>query len=184
MVVHGSGLGGNKLDSRPDLQVGGVIHPYLRPMDLSLFRLKKKISAGADFLLTQAVFDLDGFSSWMDAVRAAGLEKRTAIIPSVLALPGVNEAQALRQRGTYGPIPDEVIARISQAPDPFEEGVAIASEIAMQLKDMPGVRGIHILGGGPESPAADVFRQAKIGEELAVGIVASQTREEGGVAAM
>ncbi len=60
----------------PELVVGAVAHPYQRPLELNLIRVKKKIAAGAEFLLTQPVFDTAAFTLWMDAVRAAGLDKQ------------------------------------------------------------------------------------------------------------
>jgi methylenetetrahydrofolate reductase (NADPH) len=162
MVLHGSGFNGQELEPRLDLQIGATAHPFMRPMELSLLRLRKKIAVGADFLLTQAVFDLEGFSQWMEAVRAAGLDKRTAIIPSVLPLTSVEKARELQRSQTYGPIGEEVVARIGKAADSASEGVAIAAEMAFGLKDIAGVRGIHILSGGCESLAADVIRQARI----------------------
>jgi methylenetetrahydrofolate reductase (NADPH) len=170
MILHGSGLGGNKVEPRPDLQVGAVAHPYMRPMDLNLLRIRKKISAGADFLMTQAVFDIEGFGLWMQSMRAAGFDKRVAIIPSVMPVAGVEEAGALRRRGIYGPIADGIIARIERASDPRETGVAIASDIAAKLKDMPGVCGIHILSSGRETLAADVIERAGIGAGSLCGV--------------
>jgi len=58
MILYGSGLNGKELEPRLELQIGATAHPYMRPMDLNILRLKKKISVGADFVLTQAVFDL------------------------------------------------------------------------------------------------------------------------------
>jgi methylenetetrahydrofolate reductase (NADPH) len=72
----------------PELEgcmVGAAAHPYLQPIELNLLRLKKKAAAGADFVLTQAVTDLDGFVRWMDAVRGAGLDREVAIIAGVPA---------------------------------------------------------------------------------------------------
>jgi 5,10-methylenetetrahydrofolate reductase len=160
MVLHGSGLNGKEIEPRLELQIGATAHPFMRPIELNILRLKKKIAVGADFLLTQAVFNLEGFVQWMDAVRAAGLDKRTAILPSVLPLTSVAGAKALQRRQTYGPIGEDVITRIGNAANPVLEGVALASGIARQLKDMPGVRGIHILSGGCESLAAEVIKEA------------------------
>jgi methylenetetrahydrofolate reductase (NADPH) len=162
MVLHGTGLGGNKLDAKPEFLVGAVAQPYMRPMELNLLHMRKKISAGADFLITQAVFDLAGFEKWLEAVRAAGFDKRLAIIPCVLPIADVEKARSLQGNGTYGPIPNEIIKRIEQAADPREEGVAIASEIAGKLKNMPGVRGIHILSPGREPLADLVIERAGI----------------------
>jgi len=144
----------------PELPIGAAAHPYQQPMDLSLLRLRKKIAAGTDFLLTQAVFDLPGFARWMDAVRAAGLDSKAAIIASVLPLASVEQARVLDRRRTYGPVPESVIARLTAAPDAAKEGIAIAAEMAVQIKTIPGVRGIHILSGGCESAVAAVIAQA------------------------
>ena len=144
----------------PELPLGACAHPYQKPMELSLLRLRKKIAAGTGFLLTQAVFDLAGFAAWMDAVRAAGLDAKAAIIPSVLPLGSVEQAKVLGRRGTYGPVPESVIARLASASDSAREGIAIAAEMAEKLKAVPGIRGIHILSGGSESAAAAVMAQA------------------------
>jgi methylenetetrahydrofolate reductase (NADPH) len=156
-VLKGLGL--------PELLIGAVAHPYQQPLELNLLRLKKKIAAGADFLLTQAVFDLPGFTQWMDAVRAAGLEKRVSILASVLPLASVEQAKTLDKRQTYGPVGESVIARLSQAADAAKEGVAIAAAMASQLKAIPGVRGIHILSGGCESLAATVIQEAGLAQD-------------------
>ena len=151
-IVKGLGLEGKA--------IGAVAHPYQQPLELNLVRLKKKIAAGADFLLTQPVFDLPAFTRWMDAVRAAGLDQRTAIIASVLPLSSVEQAESLRERRIYGPLDESVAARVAAAADPAQEGLAIAAAVAAQLKATPGVRGIHILCGGHEELAAKVIATA------------------------
>ena len=162
MILHGSGLGGNKLDPKPELQVGAVVQPYMQPMELNLLSMRKKVSAGADFLLTQAVFDIEGFNQWIEAVRAAGFDKRVAIIPCVLPIVSVDRAKELQRSGTCGPIADSLIARIEQASDPEAEGVAVAAEIAAKLKNMPEVSGINILSAGSRPVAAAIIKQAGI----------------------
>jgi methylenetetrahydrofolate reductase (NADPH) len=160
MALFGDELNDKEAKPGLKLQVGATAHPSMRPLDLNLLRLKKKISVGADFLITQAVFDLKEFEEWMDAVRAAGLDKRTAIIASVLPLTSAEKAAALQQSRIYGSFEDAVIKRIGSAKDAVREGVSIASEIAIQLKEIPGVRGIHIHSDGCESLAAEVINQA------------------------
>ena len=144
----------------PELPIGAAAHPYQRPLELNLLRLRKKVAAGADFLLTQAVFDLAGFTQWMDAVRAAGLDRQVAIIASVLPLTSLKHAQQLQQRQTYGPVPQDVIDRLSKAADFAQEGFALCAATAKQLKSVPGVRGIHILCGGNEALAARLIKEA------------------------
>jgi methylenetetrahydrofolate reductase (NADPH) len=144
----------------PELPIGAAAHPYQQPLDLNLVRLRKKALSGADFVLTQAVFDVAGFTRWMDAVRTAGVDKQVAIIASVLPLESVEQARTLDRRRTYGPVPESVIARLSGAKDPAKEGIAIAVEMARQVKTVPGLRGIHVLSGGCEAAAATVIGEA------------------------
>jgi methylenetetrahydrofolate reductase (NADPH) len=162
MTSEGKGFGDGTIDPRPALLLGAAAHPYQRPLELNLLRLRKKIAAGADFVLTQAVFDLPPFEEWMDAVRAAGLEKKVAIIASVLPLASAEKAKLLAERQTYGPVHEAAIARLSQAGDPSKEGVTLAAEVASRLKAIPGVRGVHILSGGHESLAAGIIERAAL----------------------
>ena len=160
MSRDGVGANGRRLVSKPDLTLGAIAHPSLRPLDLNMLRIRKKISSGVDFLLTEAVFDLSGFALWMDSVRTAGMDRQVAILASVLPLEGAERARDLQKRKTYGPIPEAVIARLGEASDPVGEGVSMAAEVAAGLKSIPGVRGIHILSGGCESLAAKVIEEA------------------------
>lgn len=80
----------------PEWLVGAAAHPYLQPIELNLLRLKKKVAAGADFVLTQAVTDLAGFTRWMDAVRAAGLDQQVAILAGVATAGGGEMAAQLK----------------------------------------------------------------------------------------
>jgi methylenetetrahydrofolate reductase (NADPH) len=146
-----------------DVALGAVAHPHMLPLELNLLRLKKKIDAGAQFVLTQPVFDVAAFGAWMEAVRAAGLDKRVAVIASVLPLPSAAQAAILRQRRTYGPFDEALVARMAAAADPGKEGVAMAASAASQIKSVAGVRGIHVLCGGHEELAASVMQAAGLG---------------------
>lgn len=160
LSTEGVDFAGKQLGAPPALLVGAAAHPYLRPLDLNVLRLKKKVLAGAQFVLTQAVFDLADFSEWMKAVQAAGLDQQVAIIASVLPLRSVEQARTLQAKKTYGPVGEDVIARLSKAADPAQEGLAICVENAKALKAMAGVRGIHILCGGFEEAAQPIIRDA------------------------
>jgi methylenetetrahydrofolate reductase (NADPH) len=152
MCDKGVDFAGKPLESKPKLLLGAAAHPYLRPMALNLMGLRKKVAAGAGFFITQAVFDVAGFAEWMDAVRAAGIDKQAAIIASVLPLVSVEQAKALQEKKSSGIGPD-VVNRLAGAADIAREGIAIAAEAARKVKAIAGVRGIHILSGGPEAVA-------------------------------
>lgn len=142
MGQDGTGLDGRKMPAPVRLDTGAVVHPYLRPMELNLIRLRKKLASGVKFVFTQAVFDLAGFGEWLSAVQKAGLAGKAAIIASVLPLVSVEQAKQLAAKRTYGPIGQDVIARLAGAKDAAAEGVAIAAEMAGKLAGMSGVRGI------------------------------------------
>jgi methylenetetrahydrofolate reductase (NADPH) len=160
MADQGLAFNGEKLPGACELSVGVAAHPYLRPVGLNLLRIKKKVQAGAEFMLTQAIFDLPGFIEWMDAIRAAGID--TTIIASVLPLQSLEQARHLQEKKLYGPIGDTVIARMSGAADAAKEGVAICVEMARKIKSVPSVQGIHILSGGCEEVAAQIIKEAEL----------------------
>jgi methylenetetrahydrofolate reductase (NADPH) len=160
MSASGTGFDGRKFDAALECLIGAAAHPYLGPMELNLIRLRKKVRAGATFLLTQAVFDIAGFAQWMDAVRAEGIDQPVAIIASVMPLESVEKARHWQEKATYGPVPQAVIERLRKASDPAKEGVAIAAEAARKLRGIAGVGGIHILSGGCEAAAASVIKEA------------------------
>ena len=160
MVSSGLDFSGAKLAAAPALTMAVAAHPYLRPIELALAQTKKKIAAGAQILLTDPIFDLAGFEEWLKAIRAAGLEKKAAIIASVLPLTSVAQAEELRTRAG-SQIGDDIIKRLRSG-DPAQAGVAIAAEIAGKAKALAGVRGIHILSAGCESLAASVIKEARL----------------------
>lgn len=145
---------GKKIDGPFSMLVGAVANPPLKPLELNLLRLSQKIEAGAKFIQTHAVFDLEPFKLWFDAVRKAGLDKKAAILASVFPLESAAEAQKLRETYAEFCIPDQVIERLKKAGDAGaqkKEGLAICVETIKQLKALEGLRGIHILSGGREA---------------------------------
>lgn len=164
MCETGADFAGRKLDSAPRLTLGAAAHPYQRPMELNLLRLRKKVQAGAIFFMTQAIFDLAGFMEWMKAVQAAGIDKKAAIIAGVLPLTSVKQAEHLAATAAHGPLGADVIGRLAKASVPAKEGIAIAAEIARKLKDIPGVRGIHVFSEGCEGSVAAVIEGAGLAQ--------------------
>jgi methylenetetrahydrofolate reductase (NADPH) len=163
MVDQAVGFDGRPMSSAPKLLLGATVQPYLQPMELNLLRLRKKIASGAQFLLTQAVFDLVGFKRWLSAVTAAGLDKQVKIVASVLPLTSADQAGKMRAHGTYGPVSEAVVSRIAGASDAGAEGVAMCAESASELKGLSGLAGIHILCGGCEDLAGQVIQRAGLG---------------------
>ncbi|HEY3323223.1 MAG TPA: methylenetetrahydrofolate reductase [Planctomycetota bacterium] len=153
-------LGGEKLASAPALFLGGVVHPYLQPMKLNLISATKKIAAGAQFVFTSPVYDVAALGEWMKAICAAGLHEKAAILATVRPLASAKEAEELQKTHKSSGIPESLIERLRKASDPAKEGVAIAAEIAAKIKEIPGIKGIHILSGGRADSIKAIVEQA------------------------
>jgi methylenetetrahydrofolate reductase (NADPH) len=161
MTSQGLDFDGNKLPVAPAFGIAAAVHPYLKPVELSILQMKKKIAAGAQVLFTDPVFDVAGFETWMKAVRAAGLDTKVPIIASVLPLTSVAQAEFLNARSGFAPIGDEVIARLKGS-DVVAAGIALVAEVAAKVKAMPGVRGIHILSDGCEQLVPKIIQEARL----------------------
>jgi methylenetetrahydrofolate reductase (NADPH) len=163
MTAQGIDFDGNKLPTAPSFGIAASVHPYLRPLELAVLQTRKKVVAGAQVLLTDPIFDMAGFEEWMRAIRAAGLERRAAIIASVLPLSSVAQAEFLKARAGFAPIPDDVIAKLKAAPATDNNvGIAIVADIVARLKAVPGVRGIHILSDGCEAMVGKIIQEARL----------------------
>ena len=153
MREQGELLNGEKISGAFSIVAGAVANPYLKPIDLNIIRLSQKIEAGAEFIQTHAVFNIDGFQQWFAAIKQAGLADKTAIIAGVFPLDSAEEAEFLVNKYTEFQIPASIIERLKSAGDSQaqkKEGLAICVETINNLKNVSGLRGIHILSGGKE----------------------------------
>lgn len=160
MREQGELLNGEKINGAFPIMTGAVANPYLKPVDLGIIRLTQKVAAGAEFIQTHAVFNIEEFQHWLDAVKQAGLADKTAIIAGVFPLDSAEEAEFLLNKYTEFQIPAGIIERLKAAVDrqaQKKEGLAICVEIINKLKNMNGLRGIHILSGGKEETLPDIL---------------------------
>jgi methylenetetrahydrofolate reductase (NADPH) len=163
MSENGVLADGTKIDGQFSMLVGAVANPFLKPLELNLFRLGIKIEAGARFIQTHAVFDIEAFSQWLDAAHKEDLTKKAAILAGVFPLDSATEAQKLRDTYAEFCIPDKVIERLKKAGDvgaQKKQGIAICVETIKQLKALEGLRGIHVLSGGKEASVPEILAAA------------------------
>ncbi len=157
MSENGVLADGTSIDGPFSMLVGAAANPFLKPLELNMFRLNKKVEAGARFIQTHAVFDIQTFGQWLDAARKEGFTKKAAILAGVYPLQSAAEAEKLRDTYAEFRIPDEVIERLKKAGDAGKkEGLAICVETIKQLKQLEGLRGIHIFSGGKEAVVPDL----------------------------
>jgi 5,10-methylenetetrahydrofolate reductase len=132
------------LAERPYVYLGAAANPYADPFDFQVDRVRKKIDAGAEFIQTQSVYNLEKFAGWMDDVRSQGLDKKVHILAGVTPLKSVKMAERMKFHVPGTDVPDIIYQRMKQASDPAREGYMIALETIRDLKTITGIHGIHI----------------------------------------
>jgi len=141
-------LCGDDIKVEPKLFIGGAANPFAEPFDWRVTRMEKKIKAGADFIQTQAIFDIKRFEAFMSEVRKRELHKQVYILAGVLP---ARSAKALGYMAKDVPgmcVPDEFIKRMEAAggkEEQMEEGIKICVELIDQIRNVEGVAGVHIM---------------------------------------
>lgn len=136
---------GEDISGEVPIYIGAAANPFADPFEYRVIRLAKKVKAGADFIQTQAVFDVAKFGKWMEMVRERGLDKQVHILAGVIPIKSAGMARYMRDyvSGVY--VPNEIVTRMEDAKEAKEEGVRMCLETIEQLKDIEGVHGIHIM---------------------------------------
>ncbi len=142
--------------------LGAGENPFADPLEFRVIRLAKKISAGAQFVQTQAVFDLEIFSRFMEEVRKMGLDKKAFILAGVIPVKSLAALNYMKNEVPGLVVPDYLVERMREAKDPKEEGVKICLETIEQLKKIEGVRGVHIMAISWESIVPDIVKRANL----------------------
>ena len=147
MRDDGKVLGGDEIQGVPRMFIGAAANPFADPFEFRVVRLAKKVAAGADFIQTQCIYNLDKFEKWMEMVRDRGLHERVHILAGVTPLKSVGMAVYMKEKVAGMEIPDEVIDRLKEAPKgkKAEEGINICVETVQRLREIEGVHGIHLM---------------------------------------
>ncbi|MHC4412798.1 MAG: methylenetetrahydrofolate reductase, partial [Planctomycetota bacterium] len=136
--------GGDIKEHEPRLFIGAAANPFADPFEFRVVRLAKKIEAGADFIQTQCVFDIDKFAKWMELVVKEGLHKKVYILAGLTPVRSAKALQYMKNNVAGMSIPDELIRRMESAEDTKEEGVRICLEMIEKVKNIEGITGIHL----------------------------------------
>ncbi|MGD0591608.1 MAG: methylenetetrahydrofolate reductase [Bacteroidota bacterium] len=156
-------LSEQEMKKAPDFLIGAAANPFAEPFEMRLIRLHKKVKAGARFIQTQPVFDMDIFTRWMEKVVEMGLHEKCAILAGVMPVKSVKALYHMKKEVPGVKINDEYINRLENASDPKEEGVKIAIEMIQALKKIKGVRGIHIMPVMWESITPTIVKETGLG---------------------
>jgi methionine synthase / methylenetetrahydrofolate reductase (NADH) len=138
---QGLDIGGQPIGEPTAFHIGVAVNPGAFNLDEELRRFAYKVEAGAEFAMTQPVFDLAEFEAFIARVAP----HRVPIIAGLLPLEGTRHAEYMANEVPGVRVPEAVIERMRRAEAKgraAEEGLAIAREIAGQIR--PLVQGVQI----------------------------------------
>lgn len=151
---------GEEVAGEVPLFIGAVENPYADPFEFRTARLAKKVAAGADFIQTQAVYDVPKFARWMEEVCDAGLDEKVHILAGIIPVKSVGMARYMKKYVSGVEVPDEMIRSLEDAKDVKEEGIRIILEIIEKVMEIPGVHGIHVQAVGWEEIVPEIIESA------------------------
>jgi methylenetetrahydrofolate reductase (NADPH) len=162
MRDEGKFLGGDDIERPPQMFVGAAANPFADPFEIRVPRLAKKVAAGAEFIQTQCIYNLDKFELWMKQARERGLHEKVHILAGVTPFKSAGMAKYMKNRVPGMDVPDEVVKRMSGVPKEkqAEEGIKICVESMQRLKEVEGVRGFHVMAIEWEEKVPEIVEQA------------------------
>ena len=138
---------GREIESPPEFFIGAASNPFAEPFDFRPYRLAKKIAAGADFVQTQCIYNMERFREFMKRVVDMGLHEKCYILAGVTPMKSVGMARYMAKQVPGMDVPDDLIRRLQGAGkgNAAEEGIRFALEQIEEFKTMEGVAGIHLM---------------------------------------
>lgn len=144
LLESGIDLAGKRLEGAPIFFAGAAAAPCAEPFELTLFKLRKKVDAGAKFFQTQAIFTPDKLERFTAAVKPLGVK----VITGILLLKSAAMARYINKNIPGLTVPHELITELENSANPAETGLEIACRLARTVKSCSD--GIHIMAMGFE----------------------------------
>jgi methylenetetrahydrofolate reductase (NADPH) len=162
MRDEGKLMSGRVLKPPPHWFLGSVENPSAPPAEFRAARLGKKVAAGAQFVQTQYVFDPGPFAQWLAQVRDLGLHERCHILAGVGPICSLRALGHLEQGVPGVQVPEGLARRLRGVPPDrvAQEGVAACAETIRELRQIPGVAGVHVMAVGNEHRIPALLEQA------------------------
>ena len=157
-MEKGKDLGGNDLEGSVFFCVGAIVTPEANPIEPQLIKFEKKIEAGAEFIQTQAVYDLDNFKKFMDYAGQFPVK----ILAGIILLTSAPMARFMNKNVAGVVVPQALIDEMEAAPKgrKLEKGVEIAGRMIRRIKEEKMCDGVHIMAIGKEELVPDIMSMA------------------------
>ena len=162
MRHEGKDMSGFDLNDPPAMFIGAAANPFADPFEYRVIRLAKKIDAGADFIQTQCIYNMDRFKEWMKMAREEGLTEKVHILGGVTPLKSAGMAKFMNNKVAGMDVPEAVINRMAgvSKEKAVEEGLKICLETIAELRDIEGVHGVHIMAIEWEDIVGEIVQSA------------------------
>jgi methylenetetrahydrofolate reductase (NADPH) len=162
MRDEGTDMSGYELNVAPRMFIGAAENPFADPFEYRVVRLARKVAAGVDFIQTQCVYDLARFKEWMKQARDKGLTERVYILAGVTPLKSARMAKYMAAKVAGIMIPEPMIKRMEGVAKEHAaaEGIKICLETIQELREIPGLSGIHIMAIEWEEKVGEIVKSA------------------------
>ena len=162
MCNEGKFINGEPIDEPPKIFIGAAANPFAEPFEWRVHRLAKKIGAGVDFIQTQCIYDMKRFREWMKQADELGLTEKAYILAGLTPLKSGGMARYMAKNVSGIIIPEEIIDRMVKAKKPADEGIQLCVEQIQELREIKGVRGIHLMAIEWEHRVPEIAERAKL----------------------
>jgi 5,10-methylenetetrahydrofolate reductase len=164
-MESGKDMGGNDLDGAVEFCAGAIVTPEANPLEPQLIKFEKKVEAGAEFIQTQAIYDMDNFSKFMDYARQFPVK----IIAGIVLLVSARMAKYMNENVPGIFVPQNLIDELASAPkgEALNKGIEIAGRMIATLKKDSICDGVHIMAIGKEEVVPDILAAAGINSHTA-----------------
>ncbi len=157
-------------EAEPQFFIGAVANPFADPFEFRVDRLEKKVNAGAQFIQTQCIFDMERFERFMEMVRERGLDQRVHILAGVTPMKSWKAASYMQNNVSGMIVPNELVERLKNAEDPKREGLDICIEQIKYIKEkVKGVHGVHIMAIAWEEVVPEIVEKTGLYPRPKVG---------------
>jgi 5,10-methylenetetrahydrofolate reductase len=157
-LESGKDIGGNDLDGAVQFCAGAIVTPEAHPLEPQLIKFEKKVEAGAEFFQTQAVYDLDNFSKFMEHAR----KFRVKVLAGIVLLVSARMAKYMTENVPGIFVPKNLIDELAGAPKggALSKGIEIAGRMIAEIKRNSICDGVHIMAIGKEEVVPDILAAA------------------------
>jgi len=164
MRDDGKFLNGQDIDVPPKMFIGAASNPFAEPFDYRAYRLAKKVSAGADFVQTQCIYNMEKFREFMKRVVDMGLHEKCYILAGVTPMKSVGMARYMANSVPGMDVPPSLIKRLQGAGKgkAAEEGIKFAIEQIEEFKEMDGIAGVHLMAIEWEHKVPEIAERAGV----------------------